>query len=105
MQSPDLFHQVRTYRELQDVNIQFLRGEIQKTPYHGGPVDSETIPLLSDLIRLNELGFVTVGGQPAQDETKFVKRTWKVRGEEWGNWWVRTQQRPFLEGFNCWSIW
>ena len=56
----------------------FLKGKIKKTPYHCAPVNSETIPLLADLIRVNRAGFISVCGQPALDEIKFVSTIFVV---------------------------
>lgn len=85
------FDRVRTYQDLIAVNVAFLRGEIDHTPYHGGPIDRETVPLLGKLVQVNQFGFVTVCGQPAVDlESGFNEKTKKF-------WQVR--QRPFLEGY------
>ena len=93
------FKDVQTYRDLQDVNILFLQGKLKKTPYHLGPVDEETIPLLENLITINDLGFISVMGQPALDEIKFVDRTWKLNGQICGNWWYQLRQRSVIEGY------
>jgi hypothetical protein len=46
------FQDVKTYRDLQDSNILFLEGGLNRTPYHHGSVDPETIPLLNDLVNI-----------------------------------------------------
>jgi hypothetical protein len=62
------YNGVNTYSDLLDVNVRFLEGKITQTPYHFGPVDPETLPLLPDLIRINKAGFHSMGGQPACKE-------------------------------------
>lgn len=93
------FKDVQSYRDLQDVNILFLQGVLKKTPYHYGPIDDETIPLLEKLVTINDLGFISVMGQPALDEIKFVDRTWERNGQIYGNWWYHVQQKSMIEGY------
>jgi hypothetical protein len=95
------FQDVKTYRDLQDSNILFLEGGLNRTPYHHGPVDPETIPLLNDLVNINDLGFISVMGQPALNDVKFVDKTWTIPGSSQirGNWWYQVMQRSFIEGY------
>lgn len=95
----DPFRKIHSYQQLIRTNISFLKGEIKKTPYHGAPVDPETLPLLDDLIQINRSGFISICGQPAIDNIEFINKTWKVNGKTQGNWWVHTQQRSFIEGY------
>jgi hypothetical protein len=67
-----LFSQIQNFAELCKVNILFLRGEIPMTPYHLGPIDEETVPLVEKLVEINRLGFLTISGQPP---SKGRKRT------------------------------
>lgn len=77
----------RTFADLVDLNVRFLRGELTETPYHLGPVDDETIPLLSRLVRVNQLGFVSIAGQPAV----------RLSGKGGGHNYV-IEQKSFIEG-------
>ena len=61
----ELFHNVKTFTDLQYIYIKFLKGEIEISPDQYGPVNSETIPLLNDLIKINKLDFISVSGQPS----------------------------------------
>ena len=61
-----LFHNVKTFTDLQYIYIKFLKGEIRISPDQYGPVNSETIPLLNDLVKINKLGFITTSGQPSK---------------------------------------
>lgn len=59
-----LYKSVTSFQDLIDLNVCFLRGELSWTPYHDGPIFEETLPLLQNLIRINEAGFLSVEGQP-----------------------------------------
>lgn len=60
-----VFESVKTYDDLIKANVAFLQGRVIAAPYHPGPVDEETIPLLGNLIKINSMGFVSIEGQPA----------------------------------------
>lgn len=51
----ELFENVETFTDLQNVYVKFLKGEIQFSPDHLTPVTQETIPMLDDLIKINKL--------------------------------------------------
>ena len=59
-----LYREATTFKNLVCLNIAFLKGILNGTPYHHGPIDDETIPLLSQLIQLNKKGFLSTNGQP-----------------------------------------
>lgn len=59
-----LYREARTFKNLVCLNIAFLKGILNETPYHLGKIDDETIPLLSQLIELNKKGFLSTSGQP-----------------------------------------
>lgn len=84
------FRTACTFAELIEANVAFLEGRLLQTPYHLGPVDDETNPLLAELIVLNRSGFLTVNGQPNRSDVYFHSSTQK---------WVAVEQRPFLEGY------
>ena len=50
--------------DLKRMNIAFLKGELQATAYHFGPLLAESAPLIDKLVALNELDFLTTGSQP-----------------------------------------
>jgi hypothetical protein len=62
----DPYMGVRSFQDLLDLNVRYLRGENVMTPYHFDSVDEETLPLLGGLIRINQAGFLSVEGQPAR---------------------------------------
>jgi hypothetical protein len=80
-----LFSMARTFDDLIELNVAFLRGRIIQTPYHLAPIDQETIPLVKDLVDLHLQGRVlTLQGQPGICE----------QGD-----WGFSEQRPYLCGF------
>lgn len=94
-----VFAAVESYADLKYVNIAFLQGKVNYTPYHHGPIDTETVPLLDDLVRINAHGFISIEGQPATYHSKFIAKTWEDNGTECGNWWYEEAQKPFIQGF------
>ena len=80
------FRRITNLKEFIQVNDQILKG-------HYGPVDSETLPMLNDLIELNKLGCITINSQPAQDEIYFLdSKCYQV------------QQKSYIEGYMLTSI-
>jgi hypothetical protein len=77
-----------TWKELLAYNISFLRGEKKATFYHAGPLWEDQIP--TDLIRLHELGVLTVNGQGTGLEEGYNENT--------GLFW-KEEQRAYLDGF------
>ncbi len=57
---------IETYDDLIRTNVAFLEGRMDRTPYHFGPIDPETAPLVPRLVQLNKLGFVSTNGQPVE---------------------------------------
>jgi len=84
----DTYKQITTFEEFQTLNLAFLKGEITETIYSCGPVEEETLPLLPSLIKLNELGFITLDSQPGT----FTK---DIFNDEY----FIEEQKPYLEGF------
>jgi hypothetical protein len=67
----DEYQDAKTFRELCNINVKFLKGIYDHSAYHMGPVDEETVPLVQNLCLLNSLGCYTFNGQPSRS---FVKR-------------------------------
>jgi hypothetical protein len=65
MSEKELYKNVKTYEELLKLNIDFINGVIKWTPYHQKEISIG--PLKDQLIKTNELGFLTFGGQCAED--------------------------------------
>jgi hypothetical protein len=60
-----MYSNIKTYQDLCNVNVKFLRGEYDSTAYHGGPICEETIQLVDDLCIINKMGVYTFCGQPS----------------------------------------
>lgn len=95
-----VFQNIKSYKNLVDVNVAFLQGKISETPYHLGPINAQTIPQLTDLMKINKEGFLSIEGQPAMKVTEFISRTWRnQQGQQQGNWWYSIEQKPYISGF------
>jgi hypothetical protein len=55
---------VTNFADLQSVMMRFLDGEVRSTPFHLGPLDSESALILDELKALTTKGFVTFNSQP-----------------------------------------
>jgi hypothetical protein len=80
-------------------NASFLRGELKSTPYHAESIDTETGPLVNDLLALHRRGFFTTEGQPAMNiQGVYID---KVRttasGRQSRGWFIDTEQKPYLD--------
>jgi hypothetical protein len=62
--------------ELKCMNIAFLRGEMQATAYHLGPLNAESSSLVDKLVQLNELDFITTNSQPGGQFNNNVQRNY-----------------------------
>lgn len=91
-----------SFTELIQYNLKFLNGELDKTFYHDGPFDPETLPLLDKLKSINSLGFFTIAGQPSLCKEGVVtvnSKTKKVNDKTEGNWYYKIKQKSYLVGF------
>jgi methylenetetrahydrofolate reductase (NADPH) len=72
----------KTPSDVTSVFLAHLEGRVQTTPWSDGPLDRESVSILSHLKKLNERGWWTVGSQPAVDATPSSDETygWGPRG-------------------------
>jgi hypothetical protein len=70
------YRKVRTFQDLINLNIQFIKGEIPGTPYHYGALSMDSQEQKDSLIRLNELGFFTMEGQGPMPEAKHQQKVY-----------------------------
>jgi len=68
-----LYNNVTSFKELLDLNVDFIEGKINWTPYHQKPIEN-TGPLKQTLIELNQKGFLTLGGQCGLDTPQEEKK-------------------------------
>lgn len=83
-----LWNDVPDFSSLCRLNELFLRGSIQRTPYHEGPIFEETLPLVPSLLQLQKLGIFTDGSRPHG----IVSYEVDDEGQEWFY-----EQRPCLD--------
>jgi len=86
----NLYLNVKTFENALCLNIAFLKGIISETAYHG-PLDDETIPLLSNLVKINENGFLTINSQPGEISEPYISPLDNMR--------YITEQKSSIEGF------
>lgn len=90
--SEKLYNQATSVNDLLILNIAFLKGIIEDTPYQGGAIASETLELLDNLILINQKGFLSLEGQPPIKEIiKFVRNREDA--------YIETEQRGYLIGY------
>ena len=68
------------------LNQKFLLGEIPVTPYHGGKIDDETIPLVESLLRIHDFQLLTDNSQPYEHQ----------RRSKFDDEWAEYEQRPYV---------
>ncbi len=71
-----IWENVDSYVELQELMMLFLDGKLETSPWHGDPVDEETVPLLQNLINIVMRGFVTVESQPGTCDEHELQRAY-----------------------------
>lgn len=81
-----LWRAAEDFSDLLVLNQKFLLGEIPETPYHCGPIDDETIPLVESLLRLHDFQLLTDNSQPYEH-----KRPFRL-GDDWAEY----EQRPYV---------
>jgi hypothetical protein len=86
------FNNISSIDELQQLTLDFLKGKIIATNYHFGPLHQESKKIINELIKMNELGFITTCSQPGDQEqrgyvcgiinkydyTKFEKKMYEI---------------------------
>ncbi len=63
-------------REHPTMTIAWLKGGIEDLPYHLGPPADETSHIKSDLIHMNNLGFITESSQPGLKRGVVLQRAY-----------------------------
>jgi len=63
----------KTFEDLQSLNLAFLSGFINETPYHFGPLDPESNIILKQLHLMNRLDMITYNSQPHESFPSYFK--------------------------------
>ncbi|KAI4706174.1 hypothetical protein J4E89_009228 [Alternaria sp. Ai002NY15] len=74
------------WNALLQLNLLFIRGEVDVNPNHLAPLNEESIPLVPGLIELHKYGILTCNSQPFEKSSEFIT----------GKGWVQKRQRPYL---------
>lgn len=82
-----IWKEIKNFSELQECMVGYLTGKYTSNLWCCAPIDPETIPMLTSLVKINSLGFVTVVSQPG------VTTIWPNGYAEY--------QRGFMTGFIC----
>ena len=94
------YKDVKTWQDLIDINVKYLKGEIKNTFYTCGSIHNETTPLLPKLFKLHELGFMTECGQPADIYIDSTDKTWiDDEDGDCGDWTYEEHQKSFVFGY------
>ncbi len=56
--------------------IEWLQGKLDTIPGHRGPPSDETHQIRDELIRMNQVGFITAGSQPGLDSPRLRQRAY-----------------------------
>jgi len=62
-----IWKQIKNFEDLKECMVGYLEGKYTRNPWCCAPIDEETIPMLSSLVKINKLGFVTVVSQPGMN--------------------------------------
>jgi len=73
------FEHVSSPNELQKLTIDFLKGKIIGTNYYYGSLREESNKIIDELIKMNELGFITISSKPGE-VTQSKRQRGYVRG-------------------------
>ncbi|KAI9848840.1 MAG: hypothetical protein M1837_006356 [Sclerophora amabilis] len=93
-QNIDLWGQPKCLRDISDVFIRYLQGDLKSLPWSESPISTEADSIKSELIDLNRRGLITINSQPAVDG---VKSSHPVLG--WGPRNGYVYQKAYLELF------
>ncbi|KAI4958731.1 hypothetical protein J4E86_004336 [Alternaria arbusti] len=74
------------WNALLQLNLLFIRGEVDVNPNHLAPLNEESMPLVPGLIELHKYGILTCNSQPFEKSSQFIT----------GEGWLQKRQRPYL---------
>ena len=89
-----LWGQPDSLRDVADIFIRYLNGNLKSLPWSEGPIAGEADTIKSDLVSLNSRGFLTINSQPSVNG---VKSSDPVYG--WGPHGGYVYQKAYLEFF------
>ncbi|CAG8938756.1 unnamed protein product [Penicillium salamii] len=69
-QNIKLWGEPKSIKDLSDIFVRFLTGKLDRLPWSDSPITTEAAEIESDLLKLNERGFLTINSQPAVNGVK-----------------------------------
>lgn len=69
-QNIKLWGEPKSIKDLSDIFVRFLTGKLDRLPWSDSPITTEAQEIESDLLKLNERGFLTINSQPAVNGVK-----------------------------------
>lgn len=75
-----IFENVKSVNELQKLTLDFIKGKLIATNYHYGPLHIESKKIINELIKMNDLGFITISSQPGEIEYEIRRQRGYVCG-------------------------
>lgn len=91
-QNIKLWGEPRSLKEVSDIFVRFLKGELDRLPWSDSPITPEANDIKDQLINLNSRGFLSINSQPAVNG---VKSSHSVYG--WGPTNGFVYQKAYLE--------
>lgn len=88
----EIWRAARHFDDMLALNKKFIKGELEATPYYGGPLDDETKELIPGLLRLHDLRVFTFGSQPFEHGFRLVHDTSTKSHYKW----VEDHQLPVI---------
>lgn len=59
-----IWNSIESFRDIQTANLLFIRSYLFRTPYHSGPLDSESTIISEQIYDINRFDYITVSSQP-----------------------------------------
>ena len=69
-----IWDQVECLDDYINCNIEFIKGNVSCTPYHGGPLCEDSLLLKDNLLKLHQYKCLTVGGQGPLDKIHIFRK-------------------------------
>lgn len=104
---------VKTYDELLNVNLDFINGRLNESPYHCGPLLDPSPELICNLSKLHNYGLLTVSGQESEKDhgicmkeqeffyDKILKQGHAYANEQRGYLIFHVEKNSFVNAMNC----
>lgn len=82
----EIYAHVTSFNDIVQLNCAFIMGDLYQTPYHGGPLMVESMPMKRDLLTVNQKGFVSYDSQPPMETEDIRQKSYLmgyIRSHAW----------------------